>query len=153
MISLALSCDKDHLFDSWFQSSTAFEELRAAGHVQCPTCGSSQISRALMAPRINSGASDTPTPEQSRSADNEAPSDLSAASSPSEEVLRTMRRQVEENSDYVGMSFAKEARAIHDGESPERPIYGEAKIEDAKKLIDDGIPVAPLPFMPKRKTN
>ena len=65
-------------------------------------------------------------------------------------------RKVEENSDYVGKDFATEARAMHLGETPERSIYGEARLEEAKELIEEGIPVAPLPFMPfmpNRKTN
>jgi hypothetical protein len=64
-----------------------------------------------------------------------------------------MRRKVEENSEYVGMNFAAEARAIHEGAAPERSIYGETKPDEARALIEDGIPVAPLPFMPARKTN
>ncbi|MEN8840515.1 MAG: DUF1178 family protein, partial [Octadecabacter sp.] len=62
-------------------------------------------------------------------------------------------KDVEDNSDYVGKSFVDEARKMHDGEAPERAIWGEAKLDDAKKLVDDGVPVMPLPFMPKRKTN
>ena len=64
-----------------------------------------------------------------------------------------MRRQVEANSEYVGVNFVTEARAIHDGEAPERAIYGEARPEEARKLMEDGIPVAPLPFLPRRKAN
>ena len=64
-----------------------------------------------------------------------------------------MKKQVEDNSDYVGMSFASEARAMHDGDAPARAIYGEAGIEDAKALLEDGIPVLPLPFLPGRKSN
>ena len=63
------------------------------------------------------------------------------------------RGHVEENSDYVGKEFASEARKIHLGEAPERAIYGEAKLDEAKSLIEDGVPVAPLPFVPSRKTN
>ena len=64
-----------------------------------------------------------------------------------------MRKQVEKNSDYVGMKFAEEARAMHNGDAPERSIYGEAQLDEAKSLIDDGVPVAPLPFRPQRKMN
>ena len=64
-----------------------------------------------------------------------------------------MRAQVEANSDYVGTAFVKEARDMHEGVVPERPIYGEAKWDDARKLVDDGIPVLPLPFVPRKKTN
>ena len=67
--------------------------------------------------------------------------------------LAELRRKVEENSDYVGKDFAREARKIHLGDAPERAIYGEAKPDEAKALIEDGVPVAPLPFIPSRKTN
>lgn len=70
-----------------------------------------------------------------------------------EAALKKMRKNVEDNATYVGGNFAKEARAQHLGDVPDRPIWGEAKPEDAKSLIDDGIPVAPLPFVPKSKTN
>ncbi len=70
-----------------------------------------------------------------------------------EKAMAALRAQVEANSDYVGMNFVTEARKMHEGTAPERAIYGEAKPEDAKKLIEDGVPVAPLPFMPRRKAN
>jgi hypothetical protein len=79
--------------------------------------------------------------------------DLTRPRTPQEAMLAAMRRHVEENSDYVGLSFAAEARAIHEGRSPERNIWGEAKPDEAKALIEDGIPVAPLPFLPKRSAN
>jgi hypothetical protein len=75
------------------------------------------------------------------------------APKPDEKAIAAMRDSVEANSDYVGKGFAKEARDMHDGTAPERPIYGEANLQEAKKLVDDGIPVVPLPFMPRKKTN
>ena len=73
--------------------------------------------------------------------------------SPIEAALAALRRQVEETSEYVGLNFAAEARAMHEGRVPERSIYGEAKADEARRLVEDGIPVAPLPFVPARKTN
>ena len=67
--------------------------------------------------------------------------------------MRALRRQVEENSEYVGVNFVTEARRMHQGDAPERAIYGEARPEEAKRLIEDGVPIAPLPFFPARKTN
>jgi len=138
MIRYTLTCENDHHFESWFQSSGAYDALEKAGHLSCAVCGSGMVSRALMAPSV---------PAKGNKAD------LSPPASDAEQALSKMRKDIEENSDYVGQSFAQEARKMHDGEAPERPIYGEAKLDDAKKLIDDGVPVAPLPFMPKRKTN
>jgi hypothetical protein len=140
MIHYTLTCDQNHQFESWFQSSAAYEKLRDAGQVSCVTCGSTKVRRSPMAPSISKGA--------------EAPKGaLTQPRSEAEEAMAALRRKVEENSDYVGLSFAREARAMHAGEAPERSIYGEAKPDEAKALIEDGIPVAPLPFLPKRKAN
>lgn len=138
MIRYTLICDQDHQFESWFQSSEAFEALAASGHLACAICGSSDVTRALMAPSV---------PSKSNRAD------LSAPMSAAETSLEKVRKEVEDNSEYVGPSFAQEARKMHDGDAPERAIYGEAKLDEAKKLIEDGVPVLPLPFMPKRKVN
>jgi hypothetical protein len=83
----------------------------------------------------------------------EAPPSLSKPETPLETALAELRRQVEENSEYVGMNFVTEARRMHLGDSPERAIHGEARPEEAKKLIEEGVPVAPLPFLPARKAN
>lgn len=138
MIRYDLKCDKDHAFDSWFANAEAFDALRASGHLACPECGSSKIEKALMAPKVRS----------SRKAKS-----LAVAQTDKEKALAEIRDHVEKNSDYVGMNFAAEARAMHDGDTPARSIYGEAKPEEAKSLIEDGVPVAPLPFTPKAKTN
>lgn len=78
---------------------------------------------------------------------------LSAPASPAEQAMRALRKKVEETSEHVGANFALEARRIHDGEAPERSIWGQANLKDAKALAEDGIPVVPLPFGPPRKTN
>ncbi|MDF3852846.1 DUF1178 family protein [Paracoccus sp. P2] len=139
MIRYALRCEKGHDFDGWFRSSDGFESLRAAGQVTCTHCGSAQVDKALMAPRV----------AQSR---DEAP-DLHSPRNDHEAALERLRRHVEENSDYVGMSFAAEARAMHEGLAPERAIHGEARLEEARKLLEDGIPVAPLPFRSRQRAN
>jgi hypothetical protein len=137
MIRYALRCDRDHGFDSWFGSAEAYDRLRAAGHVACPDCGSTEIDKALMAPNV--------TPSRAKA--------LTTPQDPREAALAELRRKVEENSEYVGLEFATEARRIHEGEAPERAIYGEAKLDDARRLIEDGVPVAPLPFRPKQRAN
>ena len=136
MIRYDLKCAKGHAFDSWFGSSADFEKLQNAGMVSCAICGESEVSKAVMAPRVST-ADDRP---------------LSAPASTAEQMVKELRKQIEANADNVGKDFVKEARKIHDGDAPERPIYGEAKLEDAKALIDEGIPVAPLPWS-TRKSN
>jgi hypothetical protein len=143
MIRYALKCNDDHGFDSWFQSATAFEGLRKAGHLSCPVCGSSAVEKTLMAPVV----------QPARTSGAPAPASLSEPANDRERALADLRARVEAESEYVGMNFVTEARAIHDGDAPERSIYGEARPADAIKLLQDGVPVAPLPFLPVRKTN
>ena len=146
MIRYALSCSKGHGFESWFQNAAGYDALACAGQVACPICGDATIVKDLMAPSV------TPARKAAK-ADPALPANLRDPASKIEEAMAEMRRQVEANSEYVGVNFVAEARAMHDGDTPERSIYGEAKPEEARKLLEDGIPVAPLPFMPARKTN
>lgn len=141
MIRYDLKCDKGHDFDSWFQSAEAYEALRKAGHVACAICGSTGVDKLLMAPAVRPARKAGEKPKLQ-----EPQNDVQAA-------MAEMRRQIEANSDYVGLNFASEARAMHEGTIDERSIYGEAKPEEARALLEDGIPVAPLPFMPKRQAN
>lgn len=145
MIRYALTCDKDHQFESWFQSADAFDKLHAASLVTCAVCGTEDVRKSIMAPRIGK-ATDTQT-------ETKVDRPLSAPASTAEQAFKELREKVEASSEDVGANFAKEARKMHHGETPERAIYGEAKIADAKALIDEGVPVMPLPFMPSRKTN
>lgn len=133
MIRYTLKCPDSHVFESWFKSAEAFDAVQRAGHLTCPECGASKIEKALMAPRLGHGGT-PPAPRR-------------------EHPMAALKRHVETHSDYVGAGFAAEARAIHEGTAPERSIYGEARADDARKLLEDGIPVAPLPFVPARKAN
>ncbi len=141
MIHYDLTCPNGHNFDSWFQSAEAFDALQAAGHLSCAICGATGIEKRIMAPAVRPARKAGDKPKLKEPA-----SDLEAA-------MAEMRRQIEANSDYVGLNFAAEARRMHEGEIDERAIYGEAKAEDARALLEDGIPVAPLPFLPKRQAN
>lgn len=162
MIRYALKCDKDHSFESWFQNAAAFDSLTAAGMVVCPECGSSTIAKSLMAPKVRPSrtaakALDGATPDASVPVPATAPPTPAPPSiEPDPEVARQiaeLKSKVEAESDYVGDKFVSEARAMHLGDSPDRPIYGEAKIEEARELLEEGVPVMPLPFLPTRKTN
>ena len=146
MISYALKCDQGHGFDSWFQSAAAFEVLARGGHLSCSQCGSGKVSKAIMAPRIAANASKAETAP--------APSTepvLRGAPSDIEKSIAELRRKVEESAEYVGQDFTRQAREIHLGQSPERPIYGEARPDQARSLIADGVALLPLPFRPRRK--
>jgi hypothetical protein len=144
MIQYALKCDNGHQFESWFQSAAAFDALVKAGHVACVDCGSKAVEKALMAPRVTASR---------KKADAGAPQTVAGSQAEKEQAIAKLRADVEKNADYVGGKFADEARAMYLGNRPERAIYGEANLKEAKALIDDGIPVAPLPFIPKAKAN
>lgn len=154
MIQYALKCAEGHEFDSWFQSAVAFDKLAGTGMVACVICGSAEVEKAIMTPRVQAARNAAAKPNLPTAPDaSKAPGLLSQPANAAEQAVVELRKKVEENSDYVGMSFAQEARAMHDGDAPERSIYGEAKAEEARQLIEDGIPVMPLPFMPNRKVN
>ena len=141
MIRYTLKCDNAHRFESWFQSGAAYEKLRAKRLISCPDCDSTIIEKTIMAPRVQTGQVEAPN------------HDLTHPETTKEKALAELRQKVESESEYVGLQFASEARAIHDGDAPERAIYGEAKPQEALDLIKDGVKVAPLPFIPVRKTN
>jgi len=153
MICFTLKCTAAHDFDSWFRSTDAFIALQTAGQIACPICGTTDIQKSLMAPAVRPSrkaavtAATTPAPKP------DTAGALSQPGSAIEEAFAAMRREVEANSDYVGLNFAAEARRIHEGAIPARSIYGEAKPEEARQLIEDGVQVSPLPFMPVRKVN
>ena len=140
MIRFSLKCSQDHNFESWFQSSEAYEKLANSGMLTCIDCGDSHIVKSLMTPKLSTKKT-------------KIKNSLTTPLNDKEKALAKLKAEVEKNSDYVGMNFANEARAMHDGEQPRRSIYGEARPEEAKALIEEGIQVATLPFMPKRQTN
>jgi hypothetical protein len=148
MIRYSLKCGEGHGFESWFHNADAFQALKSAGQLACPVCGNAGIEKELMAPAVlparPTGAAKPEQPERP---------DLSAPASELEQQIAALRRQIEENSEYVGMNFAAEARRMHSGDAPERSIHGEAKPDEARQMIEEGLPVAPLPFLPARKVN
>ncbi len=158
MIRYALKCAQGHSFESWFQSADAFDGLAERGLISCAVCGVTEVSKAMMAPRVSTDNEEraepapdpAPVPEQPAS---QSARPLADPSHPMEKMLRDLKEHIEKTSTYVGGRFADEARAMHLGETPEKPIHGEANPEEAKSLIEDGVPIAPLPILPKGKTN
>lgn len=153
MIRYALKCDNDHVFDSWFASGSAFDALCDAGRVECPVCGTSSVSKALMSPRVST-AGDKDAAQGVAIPEQPSPPELSGADkSELAKAIGDLRARVERETENVGDRFAEEARAIHTGDAPERAIRGEATGSDAKALMDDGIPVMPLPYINPKKVN
>ena len=147
MIRYALKCAEGHGFESWFQSADAYEALASKGLVSCAICGGTEVTKALMAPRV-SAVEDAPAEPATVP---ERP--LSAPAHPAEQMLRALREHLRKTSTYVGGRFAQEARAMHLGEAEERAIHGEASPAEARALIEEGVPIAPLPILPPDKTN
>lgn len=155
MIRYSLKCSAGHGFDSWFQNADAFAALQAAGQLACPVCGATTVEKSLMAPMVRPARTAEARAAEGRTppAPNTVAPSLREPLSELEAAIAALRQEIEANSDYVGMNFAAEARKMHQGEAPERAIHGEAKPEEARKLIEEGLPVAPLPFLPARKVN
>ncbi len=147
MIVYRLRCENDHEFEGWFKSSKAYDKQATSGSVECPTCATTAVSKAIMSPNIaTKGAIGKSTREKNVVAKN-------SDSQKFEKMAAAIRDHVEKNFDYVGEKFPDEARRIHYGEADERGIYGEATNEETKELLDEGVDVAPLPGKPKRKPN
>jgi hypothetical protein len=150
VIRYALICDRDHAFEGWFGASADFDDQQARGLIECPVCGTKAVGKAIMAPALAG------TKRRGR--------DLTAAHSHTQsqaqaqaqtmmmEAMGRIRRHVEDSFDDVGDAFATEARAIHEGRSEERGIYGQATSAEVKKLVEDGVPVAALPPEPIKKS-
>ena len=137
MIKYALACDQDHAFEAWFGSSSDYDDQAARGLVECPFCGSHGVTKQIMAPAVAGTKRASPAPDMA-----------AKMQSMMMDAAREVRAHVEQNFDYVGDSFAKEARAIHEGRSEKREIYGQATPTEVKKLKDDGVPCSPLPAAP-----
>lgn len=139
MIRYALKCASDHDFEAWFSASDAFDSQKARGLIECPHCGSVEVEKAIMAPMVRTSGS-----MENREAD--AHKVLRAAA-------RRIRRHVEQNFDYVGTDFAQAARDMHEGFADTRPIYGEASAPEIRELVEEGVPVLPLPALERKRVN
>lgn len=154
MIVFDLHCESGHRFEGWFGSSSDYEDQAARGLVTCPECGSGQVAKAPMAPSVpaksNSGRT-VATPVAAEDAQLQSSAPVSNREMPAEvqEALKALAKaqaKALRSSTYVGEKFAEQSREMHYGEREEAPIHGKASLEEAKKLVDEGVPVAPLPF-------
>ncbi|MFS0771566.1 DUF1178 family protein [Sphingomonas sp. 1P08PE] len=142
MIVFDLRCGHGHVFEAWFASSAAWEDQRAAGQVSCPLCEDRTIEKAVMAPAVaakgNRAAAATP-----------------AAIKQAAAMIAAHQAKLLDGSQWVGGDFAKRARAMHVGDEPHATIHGQASRAEARALVDDGVPVAPLllPVAPPDQVN
>ena len=168
MIKYALICPAEHTFEGWFGASADFDDQAARGLLECPVCGDTTVAKALMAPRIGKKGNARPAPEivavppaaevpgaaaaqaaklPARTGVDPAKMALMAANL--RETLGEIRKQIEANCDYVGGSFAEEARKIHYGEAEARGIYGEATDDQHRELVEEGVEIARIPWLPR----
>jgi hypothetical protein len=155
MIHYQLQCGQDHRFDGWFKDSGTFEKQAKLGLVECPSCGGTDVERALMAPAVSTSKAQPPKQPKAREPATEAlPPEramVAAGRVPAQvlSALQRMRAEVEKHCDYVGTEFADEARRMHRGDSEHRAIYGETTPEQAESLMEEGIEIAAIPWVPR----
>ena len=138
MIVFNLICSTcEYEFEGWFDNSSAFESQKKRKLLNCPNCESSSIKKTLVAPNVGKKSNSKKTTNKKTIASN----------------INKIKKIVEDNFDYVGDQFTEEAKKIKYGETEDRPIYGEATIEQTKELIDEDISITPLPFQSSKKNN
>ncbi|MGB8817301.1 MAG: DUF1178 family protein [Rhizobiaceae bacterium] len=147
MIRFALACDHDHAFEGWFRNNDDFDAQAAQHLIECPLCGSLKVGKALMAPALGTSRRQNAQQEQSDGSETVTLAQGDAQRSAMQE-LRKLTQKMRTNSEYVGDKFAQEARKIHDGDADARNIYGEATVDEARDLMDDGIDFMPIPVFP-----
>lgn len=161
MIRYALRCASGHAFEAWFRDSAAYDAQRAAAQVSCAVCGATDVEKALMAPAVATRAAPASGAGSSAGLGADvagstphaaAPAPVLSAppDSPAARALAALRAHVETTADYVGPRFATEARRIHAEGGAERAVWGEATPAEARALAEDGVPVAPLPWLRRR---
>ena len=127
MIVFDLRCaDGCAVFEGWFDSSVDYQDQSERGLVQCPYCGTERVEKAPMAPRV--GRSDSAVPQEAIAA------------------LAAMQARMLSQSEWVGADLPETARAMHLGEIEPRAVHGQASAEEARSLIEEGVPVLPLPL-------
>lgn len=148
MLVLDLACDADHRFEAWLASHAAFHDQLARGLLSCPICGSVQLRKLLSAPRLNLSKQDQPE-KSTANALNEthSPAAPNAGAVMKPDPQRMLARLAEAlaQAEDVGNAFADEARKIHHGDAPDRPIRGESAVDEVLALLEEGVPVLPLP--------
>jgi hypothetical protein len=154
MIRYNLRCERGHAFDSWFQSSTAYDSQVRRKLVTCPTCGSAKVEKAIMAPQIvgkkgREAKVPAPVAPAAEPAATESTPLLMAQERELRAKLKELRDHIVNNADNVGDRFPNEARKMHYGDIEHRPIYGEASPEEARSLVEEGVEVSPLPVLPE----
>ena len=148
MIKFALRCDRGHAFDSWFRDGAAYDALANSGGLSCPSCGSSAIGKAMMAPALLKRPAAPQRPEPIPAPPQQPVAMMAPEERKLREMVRALHRKIAETSENVGPAVAAEARRIHEGDAPDRSIHGQASGEEVRALLEDGVPLLPIPPLP-----
>jgi hypothetical protein len=153
MIRYALVCAKGHSFESWFQSSAAYDKQAKQKLVTCPLCGTAKVEKEIMSPRLSGSRrrEEAPTPPTETTNETTPVAMVSPQERELRKKLKELRQHLTQNADYVGQKFPEEARKMHYGEIDHRSIYGEASSEEARKLHEEGVEFHPLPVLPDER--
>jgi hypothetical protein len=163
MIRYALICAKGHDFESWFPNSAAYDKQAKRGLVSCPSCGSTKVEKAIMAPKLSgtkkrgraamsAPVNDAPANEAAAAGGAKAPvAMMSPQESEFRAKLKELRDHLTKNAENVGAKFPEEARKMHYGDKEHRSIYGEASPQEAKELLEEGVELHPLPVLPEER--
>jgi hypothetical protein len=149
MIRYALKCVSGHQFEAWFSSSDSYDERCEAEAARCPECGSADVQKTPMAPAVLRGRRSARDDSAEAPIGSSTPAPYESAQNQSYAFLKGLREHLKANADDVGDKFAEEARKMHHGEAEERSIYGEATVDEAKSLYEEGIPALALPKLPE----
>lgn len=142
MVKYALKCETCfYEFEGWFSSSEDFEKQSASHLLECPRCDSASVKKQIMAPMVRDSKTGSVVPDEMRQK--------------AEAMFTAMRKHVAETHDYVGDKFADTARQMHYGETETKPVWGEATVEEAKALAEEGVPAVPMPkeIVPEKPTD
>ena len=153
MIRYSLQCEHEHEFDSWFPDSSAYDEQARRGLVECPLCRSTQVRKSIMSPRLAKGGAEVPrdvgTPDSDGAVVSaQKPAILDERLLALRTMIRDMRTSIAKHTTDVGSAFPEEARRMHEGDIEHRPIRGEATPDEARALIEDCVPILPVPMLP-----
>jgi hypothetical protein len=151
MIKFALACASGHEFESWFQNGAAFDLQAEAGLIACPICQTAQVTKAIMAPAIACGGRGEPAPAPQPTAESAEVALLDSRDKELRAMIVEVRKRILTEADDVGPRFPEEARKIHQGIVPERPIHGQASFDEARALIDEGVGIMPIPPLPRER--
>ncbi|MGO7049369.1 DUF1178 family protein [Rhizobium johnstonii] len=139
MIRYSLTCDNAHEFEGWFSESADFDRQVETGFLTCPVCHSATISKLLMAPSVSTA----------RGKDKMQTLAMDAMRREALQKLKEAVAAVKANSEDVGTQFPEEARKIHYGEADARGIIGQATVDEAQALLEEGIEIAAIPVLPE----